>query len=57
MNLLADAVLGYAPEPDILGPYMILAGVQVVLTFAPAALSWVYFCNHPKVLSITTDRP
>ncbi len=56
VNLLADAVLGYAPEPDRLGPYMILAGVQVVLTFTPAALAWVYFCNHPKVLSITTDR-
>lgn len=57
MNRLADAVLGYAPGPDRLGPYMILAGVQVVLTFAPAALAWVYFCNHPKVLNITTDRP
>ena len=57
MNLLADAVLGYAPGPDRLAPYAILAAVQVVLTFAPAALSWMYFCNHPKVLSITTDRP
>ena len=56
VNLLADAVLGYAPGTDRLGPYMILAGVQIVLTFAPAALAWVYFCNHPKVLSITTDR-
>ena len=57
MNLLADAVLGYAPEPDRLGPYRILAAVQVVLTFASAALAWVYFCNHPKVLNIATDRP
>lgn len=57
VNLLADAVLGYAPGPDRLGPYMILAAVQVVLTFAPAALAWVYFCNHPKVLNIATDRP
>lgn len=56
VNLLADAVLGYAPGPDRLGPYAILFAVQVVLTFAPAALAWVYFCEHPKVLSITTDR-
>lgn len=57
VNLSADAVLGYAPGPDRLGPYMILAAAQVVLTFAPAALSWVYFCNHPKVLSITMNHP
>ena len=57
VNLLADAALGYAPGTDRLGPYMILAAAQVVLTFAPAALAWVYFCKHPKVLNITTDRP
>ena len=57
VNLLADAVLGYAPDPDRLVPYMILAGVQVVLTFAPTALAWAYLCNHPKIMSITVDRP
>lgn len=51
VNLLADAVLGYAPGTDRLGTYMILAGVQVVLTFAPAALAWVYFCNHHRFLT------
>lgn len=56
VNLLADAVLGYAPGPDRFAPYALLFAVQVVLTFAPAALAWVYFCNHPKVLSITTGR-